>query len=92
MDENIINLIRNRISNDYCKLMCDEVIEEKSKLLLQSYITGLMIYCMIYDIPYFVEQIYKENIQNNVLKEQEQINILYLYYLERNNKEKLCNE
>ncbi len=89
MDENIINLIRNRISNDYCKLMCDEVIEEKSKLLLQSYITGLMIYCMIYDIPYFVEQIYKENIQNNVLKEQEQINILYLYYLERNNKENI---
>ena len=89
MDENIINLIRNRISNDYCKLMCDEVIEEKSKLLIQSYMTGLMIYCMIYDIPYFVEQIYKENIQNNVLKEQEQINILYLYYLERNNKENI---
>lgn len=89
MDENIINLIRNRISNDYCKLMCDEVIEEKSKLLLQSYITGLMIYCMIYDIPYFVEQIYKENTKNNVLKEQEQINILYLYYLERNNKENI---
>lgn len=89
MDENIINLIRNRISNDYCKLMCDEVIEEKSKLLIQSYMTGLMIYCMIYDIPYFVEQIYKENTQNNVLKEQEQINILYLYYLERNNKENI---
>ena len=48
-----------------------------------------MIYCMIYDIPYFVEQIYKENIQNNVLKEQEKINILYLYYLERNNKENI---
>ncbi len=89
MDENIINLIRNRISNDYCKLMCDEVIEEKSKLLIQSYMTGLMIYCMIYDIPYFVEQIYKENTKNNVLKEQEQINILYLYYLERNNKENI---
>ena len=42
---------------------------------------------MIYDIPYFVEYIYKENTQNNILKEQEQINILYLYYLEKNNKE-----
>ncbi len=87
MDENIINLIRNRISNDYCKLMCDEIIEEKSKLIMESYIIGLMIYCMIYDIPYFVEYIYKENTQNNILKEQEQINILYLYYLEKNNKE-----
>ena len=87
MDENIINLIRNRISNDYCKLMFDEIIEEKSKLIMESYIIGLMIYCMIYDIPYFVEYIYKENTQNNILKEQEQINILYLYYLEKNNKE-----
>ena len=87
MDENIINLIRNRISNDYCKLMCDEIIEEKSKVIMESYIIGLMIYCMIYDIPYFVEYIYKENTQNNILKEQEQINILYLYYLEKNNKE-----
>ena len=87
MDENIINLIRNRISNDYCKLMCDEIIGEKSKLIMESYIIGLMIYCMIYDIPYFVEYIYKKNTQNNILKEQEQINILYLYYLEKNNKE-----
>ena len=64
MDEYIINLIRNRISNDYCKLMCDEIIEEKSKLIMESYIIWLMIYCMIYDIPYFVEYIYKENTQN----------------------------
>lgn len=94
MDEDIINLIRNGISNDYCKLICQEAIEEERGSLKESYVIGIMIYCIFYDMSYFVEYIYKENIKNNTLEVQYKINILYLYYLEKNHKDniKLKNE
>lgn len=39
MDSDLINLMRNSISNDYCKLACSNVIEEENEFDKNLYAT-----------------------------------------------------
>lgn len=82
MDESLINLIKNSILNDYCKLMCIEAIEEQSTMKEEREIRNLMLYCIIYDMEYFVERIKKD--MSTYKKE---IDYIYMYYLESKNKQ-----
>ena len=49
-----------------------------------------MNYCILYDATYFIEDLYKEKLKNSLLDNlDEEIDLLYLYYLKKNNKENL---
>lgn len=45
-----------------------------------------MVYSFVYDMPYFIENIYKQKIKKDILNCREKINFIYLYYLDINNK------
>lgn len=75
--------MKNGVSNDYCKLKCILAMGEKSDNSRERYLDDLMIYCMLYDMQYFIEIMHKEQIN----KFQDKIDFIYLYYLEKNNKE-----
>ncbi len=94
MEESLINLIKNSILNDYCKLICNQAMEEENSAYRKYFFLELMIYSVIYDVPYFVEKIQKINTKKDILNSKEGLDFIYLYYLEKNNKEdiKLKNE
>ena len=66
MEESLINLIKNSILNDYCKLICNQAMEEENATYRKYYFLDLMIYSVIYDVPYFVERIQKVNIKKAI--------------------------
>ena len=41
MDDGIINLIKNEVPNDYCKLLCVQVIENENQNIDNYYIFQL---------------------------------------------------
>ena len=94
MEESLINLIKNSILNDYCKLICNQAMKEENSAYRKYFFLELMIYSVIYDVPYFVEKIQKINTKKDILNSKEGLDFIYLYYLEKNNKEdiKLKNE
>ena len=58
IDIDLINLIRNSIPNDYCKLDCIFIIDSISKS--KSTIVDILLYCLIYDCDYLFEKLYNE--------------------------------
>lgn len=50
-------------------------------------LVDLMIYCVLYDMQYFIEIIRKEQMKFDFFKVQDKINFIYLYYLDENNRE-----
>ena len=90
MDAGLVNFIKNEISNDFCKLICNVAIEFDDSEHNNLYIFDLMNYCILYDATYFIEDLYKEKLKNSLLDNlDEEIDLLYLYYLKKNNKENL---
>lgn len=87
MDEDLINLLKNSIPNDYCKLICSEIMEERRETDRQFFATELMVYCVIYEMDYFIEKLHTIKYKNDFFETQEKIDCIYLYYIERNNKE-----
>lgn len=87
MDEDTINLIKNSISNDYCKLICNGAMMKQTQLERDLGLVELMTYCIIYDIEYFIERIYKEKLNRYFFNMQEQMDFIYLYYIESKGKE-----
>ena len=84
MDKDLANIIRNTISNDYCKRLCLDVMEEENDGdSLSNFIDErIMLYCLIYDNSYFVDRIYKEKSfdKNSSFK------YIYVYNLFEENK------
>lgn len=70
--------------NDYCKLKCILAMGENSR---KDDLVDLMIYCVLYDMQYFIEIIRKEQMKFDFFKVQDKINFIYLYYLDENNRE-----
>ena len=90
MDAGLVNFIKNEISNDFCKLICNVAIEFDDSEHNNLYIFDLMNYCILYDATYFIEDLYKEKLKNSLLDNlDEEIDLLYLYYLKKSNKENL---
>ena len=87
MDEDTINLMKNSISNDYCKLICNGAMMKQTQLERDLGLVELMTYCIIYDIEYFIERIYKEKLNRYFFNMQEQMDFIYLYYIESKGKE-----
>ena len=82
MDAGLVNFIKNEISNDFCKLICNVAIEFDDSEHNNLYIFDLMNYCILYDATYFIEDLYKEKLKNSLLDNlDEEIDLLYLYYL-----------
>ena len=52
MDEDTINLIKNSISNDYCKLICNGAMMKQTQLERDLGLVELMTYRIIYDVLY----------------------------------------
>ena len=89
MDDGIINLIKNEVPNDYCKLLCVQVIENENQNIDNYYIFQLMSYCIFYDFSYFIEYLYKNKQEKDFFDYYKLIDFLYLYYLKENKKENI---
>lgn len=91
MDKELVNLLRNSISNDYCKIMCLLTINNKDKYMEKYYEKILILYCIIYDFDYFVSKIHKIKNENN--NSYDEISFSFLYYMKQkeNMDEKLIN-
>lgn len=87
MDDGTINFIRNEVPNDYAKLACTLMIDMEKEWIKRFYIPVVMLYCIIYDMSYYVELIYNEHTKDIPTELEENLNLLYFYYLVKNNKD-----
>ena len=81
MDNDLANIIRNNIPNDYCKRLCLDVMEGEQKNNNLSDFTDekIMIYCLIYGDSYFVNRIYKEKNFDKISSFTINFRYIYLY-------------
>ena len=82
MDSDLINLLKNSIENDHCKLICLLSMKQNSK---NYFLDDLIIFSILYDMDYFVEKLYA--FKNSKWFEDE-VDFAYLYYRKKNEKEK----
>lgn len=89
MDNDLANIIRNNIPNDYCKRLCLDVMEGEQKNNNLSDFTDekIMIYCLIYGDSYFVNRIYKEKNFDKISSFTINFRYIYLYNLFKENKQ-----
>lgn len=78
IDIDLINLIKNTIPNDYCKLDCIHIIEGLTKNI--STIEEILLYCLIYENDYLFEKLYIEMLNNFDNQEKENLYFIYAYY------------
>ena len=89
MDNDLANIIRNNIPNDYCKRLCLDVMEGEQKNNNLSDFTDekIMIYCLIYGDSYFVNRTYKEKNFDKISSFTINFRYIYLYNLFKENKQ-----
>ena len=78
IDIDLINLIKNTIPNDYCKLDCIHIIEGLTKSI--STIEEILLYCSIYENNYFFEKLYIEMLKKFDNQEKENLYFIDAYY------------
>ena len=80
MDKELINLLKNSILNDYCKVICLLTINNTDKYMEKYYEEMLILYCIIYDFDYFIDRFYKIKSEYNTYDE---ICFSFLYYMKQ---------
>ena len=85
MEEDTLNLIRNSILNDHCKMFCIPAMEENKKSMKIYYRKKVFMYCVIYELEYFIKSLFEIHKKDNV-KNEDDIEFAYLYYLQEHNK------
>lgn len=85
-EEDILNLLKNSIPNDQCKMFCIPAIEETKKTMKLYYRTNIFIYCVVYELEYFINELFKIHKKDNI-KGEDDIEFAYLYYLQSHNQD-----
>lgn len=85
-EEDILNLLKNSIYNDQCKMFCVPAIEENKKTMKIYYRTNIFIYCVVYELEYFINELFKIHKKDNI-KGEDNIEFAYLYYLQIHNQD-----
>lgn len=85
-EEDILNLLKNSIPNDQCKMFCIPAIEETKKTMKFYYRTNIFIYCVVYELEYFINELFKIHKKDNS-KGEDDIEFAYLYYLQSHNQD-----
>ncbi len=78
IDVDIINIIRNTISNDFCKLNCVVIIDSISQN--KSTIKDILLYCLIYECDYLFEKLYNEILNKFNKHDLKDFYYIYAYY------------
>lgn len=84
MDKDIFNIIYNSAPNDFLKMEClDAQRSNMSKGMQKVCINIVFKFCVLYDMNYFIEKLYKEK----EINEDKDNSFVYWYYLKKNHRE-----
>ena len=86
-EEDILNLLKNSILNDQCKMFCIPAIEETKKTMKLYYRKNIFMYCVVYELEYFINELFKIHKRDNIKRSEDDIEFAYLYYLQSHNKD-----